>query len=145
MRDTPYTPVAPAALPIAYGRVGASAGHACPVCGERHVSQIPRRVIDRFLGNFTKLRRFHCPNCHWQGNLPIRGKTGAGRIKPSKTLIDGLLAAVLVAILISLVTMTVMFSVSWFDDQFNNLSEASDRQGLSDSSAFPIRQSSPVR
>ncbi len=145
MRDTPYTPVTAVARPLAYGRVGASSGHTCPVCGERRVSQIPRRVIDRFLGSFTKLRRFHCPNCHWQGNLPVRGKTGAVLVKPPKTLLDGLLVAVLVAILISLVTMTSMFAMAWFDGQFESHADARARQAVSDLPALPIRRDPPAR
>ena len=43
----------------------------CPQCGKHKLQRIPRRLLDRFLGLFGTLRRFHCGDrqCNWTGNL----------------------------------------------------------------------------
>ena len=45
--------------------------YACPMCGQRGLLRIRRRLIDRVLSLFVRQRRFRCtqPGCQWQGNL----------------------------------------------------------------------------
>lgn len=43
----------------------------CPKCGGNDLVRIRRRVVDRLLSIFVKLRRYRCPEprCEWVGNL----------------------------------------------------------------------------
>ena len=53
--------------------------YACPMCGKRGLIRIRRRVIDRIVSVFVRLRRFRCTHsgCEWEGNL--RERTSARR------------------------------------------------------------------
>jgi hypothetical protein len=55
----------------------------CPNCGAQDLTRIPRRLIDRFLGLFTGVRRFRCTHvdCLWEGNLR-RKKSSSSRSGP---------------------------------------------------------------
>lgn len=56
---------------IAHSRNQRYASVSCPECGRRELQRVPRRLVDRLLGMFVTLRRFHCGDrhCNWTGNL----------------------------------------------------------------------------
>jgi len=57
--------------------------HACPMCGAT-VYRAHRRGADRLVGVFRDVRRYHCPECRWDGLLRASypgeggGRSGSG-------------------------------------------------------------------
>lgn len=41
----------------------------CPHCGSSYLDRVQRRTIDKAIGMFVPLKRYHCASCGWQGNL----------------------------------------------------------------------------
>lgn len=58
--------------------------HTCPACGG-HVTRIRRRTMDRILGLFSPVWRYHCDKfgCDWEGNLSASSAAFSGVAKPS--------------------------------------------------------------
>ena len=134
MRVAPFTPGLGA---DAAARVGGSAAFTCPMCGERHLNQIPRRGIDRLLGMFVRLRRFRCQRCQWQGNLSKRNVVDSTerKMQTPKSMHIPLLIAAISAILLGIVALIVMLIVGWLHGQFEGIEGMFSQQPLRESLA----------
>jgi hypothetical protein len=43
----------------------------CPACSSPYLDRIPRRLIDRLVSLFVRIKRYHCSVCQWEGNIKI--------------------------------------------------------------------------